>query len=218
MTQHILSTALGLGCAIMMALWPAAHAQQADNIYGGTTSLYRPDNHAKQKEAITGGTCVIESGAFPIGFNAYVVPDGDHPSYPPFCSPVPAGPLNLVMDILVPEVREMPLTVRLMKVEGGEEREVLSVPAQAYTSGNIPLAVNLEPRGKYNVLLIGDNGAGDVVNLVSIPLDVRRAGDFVHTGTGTGWSFLVLVVGLAALTGGLIHFWRPKPSTRGTSS
>lgn len=213
--------AFGLGCAMMMVFWPVAHAQQADkaeNISGGTASLYRPDNHAKQKEAISGGTCVIQTGAFPIGFNAYVVPDGDHPSYPPFCSPVPAGPLNLVMDILAPEVREMPLIVQLMKIEGGEERKVLSVPAQAYTSGNIPLAVNLEPLGKYNVLLIGDDGDGSVSNLVSIPLEVRRAGDFVHTGTGTGWGFLVLVVGLAALTGGLIHFWRPKPSTRGTSS
>jgi hypothetical protein len=213
MIQRIWLVAIGLGCAIMTTFGQVAHAQQADIISGGTASLYRPDNQAKQKEAFTGGTCVIETGAFPIGFNAYVVPDGDHPSYPPFCSPVPAGPLNLVMDILVSEVREMPLIVRLVKIEGGEAREVLSMPAQAYTSGNIPLAVNLEPLAKYEVLLIGDDGRGNVANLVSIPFDVRRAGDFVNTGTGMGFGFLFLVLGLAGLVGGLIHFWRPKSST-----
>jgi hypothetical protein len=215
--ERNLLMAFGLAFGIMVSFAPAALAQQGEVISGGTASLYRPDNQAKQKEAFTGGTCVIETGAFPIGFNAYVVPDGDHPSYPPFCSPVPAGPLNLVMDILVSEVREMPLIVRLVKIEGGEAREVVSMPAQAYTSGNIPLAVNLEPLARYEVLLIGDDGSGNVANLVSIPFDVRRAGDFVNTGTGMGMGFLILVLGIAGLTGGLIHFWRPKSSTTNNS-
>ena len=111
----------------------------------------------------------------------------------------------------------MPLIVRLVKIEGGEAREIVSMPAQAYTSGNIPLAVNLEPLAKYEVLLIGDDGSGNVANLVSIPFDVRRAGDFVNTGTGMGMGFLILVLGIAGLTGGLIHFWRPKPSTMNNS-
>ncbi len=172
-----------------------------------------PDNQPKQKEAISGGACIVQTGAFPVGFNAYVVPDGDHPSYPPFCSPVPAGLLNLVIDILAPDMREASLAVRLMRIEGREEREVLSVPAKEYTSGSIPLAVNLEPLGKYNVMLIGNDATGNVSALVNIPLDVRKAGDFVHTGNGgTDWGFMVLVVGLAGLTGGVIHFWRPKPA------
>ncbi len=217
MPQRISLRAFYSGCAILMALafLPAAHAQQA----GDGWQLFRPDNQAKQKEAISGGACVVQTGAFPVGFNAYVVPDGDHPSYPPFCSPVPAGPLNLVIDILAPDMREAPLAVRLVKIEGGEEREVLSVPATEYTSGNIPLAVNLEPQAKYKVLLIGNDASGSAGNLVSIPLDVRKAGDYVHTGNGgTGWGFLVLVVGLAGLTGGAVHFWRPKPATTGTGT
>jgi hypothetical protein len=110
----------------------------------------------------------------------------------------------------------MPLAVRLMKIEGGEEREVLSVPATEYISGNIPLAVNLEPLAKYNVLLIGNDRSGKADNLVTIPLEVRKAGDFVHTGNGgTGWGFLVLVVALAGLAGGVMHFWRPKQATTG---
>ena len=152
-----------------------------------------------------------------MGFNAYVVPDGDHPSYPPFFFPVPAGPLNLVIDILSPEVREMSLMVKLIKIDGGE-REIMSVPATAYTSGNIPLAVNLEPLAKYNVLLIGDDGHGNNSNLVTIPLEVRRAGDFVHSGnSGMNIGFLILVVALVGLVGGVMHFWRPKPAIRGNT-
>lgn len=218
MAQRIFLIVLYLGWPLMaLAFLPPAYGQQ-----GASTEalqLHRPDNHATQKESISGGACVVETGAFPVGFNAYVVPDGDHPSYPPFCSPVPAGPLNLVIDVLAREVREIPLVVRLMKVEGGEEHEVLSVPATEYTSGNIPLAVNLEPLAKYKILLLGNDASGNLDSLVTIPLDVRKAGDYVHTGNGgTGWGFLVLVVALAALAGGLIHFWRPKPATTNTGT
>ena len=118
------------------------------------------------------------------------LPDGDHPSCPPFSSPLPAGPLNIVMDLFASEIREFSLAIRLMKVESSEEREVLSVPAQKYESGNIALAVDLEPLSKYNILLIGDNEAGRPETLVAIPLEVRRAGDFVHASKGTGWGFL----------------------------
>jgi hypothetical protein len=59
------------------------------------------------------------------------------------------------------------------------------MPATAYTSGNIPLAVNLEPVSKYKVLLIGKDESGNPETLVTIPLDVRRAGDFVHTGNSS---------------------------------
>ncbi|HEV7929623.1 MAG TPA: hypothetical protein VGP12_05765, partial [Nitrosospira sp.] len=159
MTKQLFFRMSGMLGAFLITLiyLSAAHAQQTDDMATNDWRPHRPNNQAKQKESISGGACAIQTGAFPVGFNAYVVPTGDHPSYPPFCSPVPAGPLNLVIDILEPEVREIPLLVRLVKIEGGEEREVLSVPATEYTSGNIPLAVNLEPLGRYNVLLIGDD-------------------------------------------------------------
>ena len=218
MNQRIFPMSLVGGCVLLMALilLQSAHAAQGSAIDDGWR-LHRPDNHATQKESISGGACAVQTGAFPVGFNAYVVPDGDHPSYPPFCSPVPAGPLNLVIDILSPEVREMSLMVKLIKIDGGE-REIISVPATAYTSGNIPLAVNLEPLAKYIVLLIGDDGRGNNSNLVTIPLEVRRAGDFVHSGnSGMNIGFLILVVALVGLVGGVMHFWRPKPAIRGNT-
>lgn len=213
MTQQIFIAVFRAGILTLMTLTavPISKAQQSAGEISTQWRTYRPDNQAKQKEAISGGTCVVQTGAFPVGFNAYVVPDGDHPSYPPFCSPVPAGPLNLVIDILQQEVREMPLVVNLVKVEGTAESEVLSVPAAAYTSGNIPLAVNLEPLGKYRILLIGNGESGSPETLVAIPLDVRREGDFVHTGNSSmNSSFFLLVVGIAGMVGAAIHFWRPK--------
>ena len=131
MTQRMSPWVFYRGCIVLMALaaLPVAHAQQTANVSSGAWQPHRPDNQPKQKEAISGGACLIQSGAFPVGFNAYVVPNGDHPSYPPFCSPVPAGPLNLVIDILAPHMRDATLAVRLMKTEGGDEREILTVPA-----------------------------------------------------------------------------------------
>ncbi|SFW13224.1 hypothetical protein [Nitrosovibrio sp. Nv17] len=207
--RSLLVAMLCLGIAALAAFPAASGAQEAED-FSSSLRAPRPENRTRQKESFSSGACVVETGAFPVGFNAYVVPDGDHPSYPPFCSPVPAGPLNIVMDLFAPEIREVPLTVRLMKVEGGDEREVLVVPAQAYGSGNIALAVDLEPLAKYNLLIIGDDEAGRPETLVTIPLEVRRAGDFVHSGKGTGWGFLVMVVALAGLVGGAIHKWNPK--------
>ena len=99
MIQRVPPLARYLAIIVTLALLPVVNAQEITSDPGKEWRPYRPDNQAKQKEAISGGACVVQTGAFPVGFNAYVVPDGDHPSYPPFCSPVPAGPLNLVIDI-----------------------------------------------------------------------------------------------------------------------
>lgn len=209
--RTVLVAMLYLGGTALATFPLVSNAQEGEDS-SNSFRIPRPENRTKQKESFSSGACVVESGAFPVGFNAYVVPDGDHPSYPPFCSPVPAGPLNIVMDLFAPEIREFPLAIKLTKVESGEEREVLSVPAQEYGAGNIALAVDLEPLSKYNILLIGNNEAGHPETLVTIPLEVRRAGDFAHTGKGTGWGFLVMVVAIAGLVGGLIHRWNPKKS------
>jgi hypothetical protein len=50
--------------------------------------------------------------------------------------------------------------------------------------------------------------------LVTIPLEVRRAGDFIHSGKDTGWGFLLIVFALAEVIGGPIHKWNSKKLAR----
>ncbi len=46
--------------------------------------------------------------------------------------------------------------------------------------------------------------------MATIPFDVRRAGDFVNTGTGMGMGFLILVLGLAGLPAACSIFGAPN--------
>lgn len=161
--------------------------------------ITRPDNHRdKQKDSITSGACVINSGSFPVGFNAYVIPDGDHPPYPPFCSPVPAGRLDIVIDLFSFELREKPIAIKIVKIEEGKEHEIELIPSTTYNNGSIPLRVSFEPRSKYNILLLEENADEDANKvLVTIPLDVRRKGDYVHTGATDsmfGFLFVIFVI------------------------
>lgn len=173
----------------------------AENVKSGWT-MSRPDNHRdKQRESVTSGACVIDSGSFPVGFNAYVIPEGNHPSYPPFCSPVPAGRLDIVIDLFSSELRERPIAIKIVKIEKGEEHEISSLPPNTYTNGSIPLTVSFEPSSKYNILLIEKKGNESTdKHLVTIPLDVRRKGDYVYTGaTDSMFGFLFVVFGIVGL-------------------
>ena len=156
---------------------------------------------SKQLESVTSGACVIDSGSFPVGFNAYVVPEGNHPSYPPFCSPVPAGLLNIVIDLFSFELREQPIVIKVVKIEPNEEQEALSIPSTTYNNGSIPIMISLEPRSKYNILLLEGNPDKDIgTSLVTIPIETRRKGDYVHTGkagSGSKYGYLFIIFGIA---------------------
>lgn len=179
-----------------------AYALQAENSSSNTLHF-----NSKQQEEVSGGACVIETDAFPVGFNAYVVPEGNHPSYPAFCSPVPAGSLNIVIDLLAPDMRKVPLTLKLLKLEDGRELEVSSLPEDVYPFGSIAFAANLAPLASYKIVLLFDNNSSELgPDSVEIPFDVRRKGDFVHTGTGgTSWRFFFFMLAILGLAGGMIH-------------
>lgn len=173
----------------------------AENVKSGS-EMSRSENHrVKQRESVTSGACVIESGSFPVGFNAYVIPEGNHPSYPPFCSPVPAGRLDIVIDLFSDELRDRPIAIKIVKIEKGEEHEISSLPPSKYTNGSIPLQVLFEPSSKYKILLFEKNANESIdKHLVTIPLDVRRKGDYVHTGaTESMFGFLFVVFGIVGL-------------------
>lgn len=156
---------------------------------------------SEQRESVTSGACVIDSGSFPVGFNAYVVPEGNHPSYPPFCSPVPAGLLNIVIDLFSFELREQKIAIKVVKIEQNEEQEALSIPSTTYNNGSIPIMISLEPRSKYNILLLeGDSDKDIGTPLVTIPIETRREGDYVHTGAaGSTYGFLFIIFGIVGL-------------------
>jgi len=183
-------------------------------LQGESSSSKTSHFNSKQQEEVSGGACVIQTDAFPVGFNAYVVPEGNHPSYPPFCSPVPTGPLNIVIDILAQDMREVPITLKLLKLEDGHEIEVSSLPEDVYPFGSIAFAVNLEPLASYKILLLFDNNYSELMtNSAEVPFEVRKKGDFVHTGTGeTTWGFFFFTLIILSLGGGVIHYFlRPQP-------
>ncbi|MBA2483736.1 MAG: hypothetical protein H0V39_04815 [Nitrosomonas sp.] len=188
--------------SMIFVLSSIAYAQQDKNISSNTQHF-----NSKQKEEISGGACVIQTDAFPVGFNAYVVPEGNHPSYPPFCSPVPTGPLNIVLDILDPNMRKVPLTLKLLKLEDGRELEISSLPEDLYPFGSISFAADLEPVTSYKILILFEDNFSELENnRVEIPFEVRRKGDFVHTGTGgSTWGFFFFVLGILGLGGWIIR-------------
>lgn len=187
-----------LSSVLCLILFSNTYAEDVDSGW----KMSRPDNHRdKQRESVTSGACVIDSGAFPVGFNAYVIPEGNHPSYPPFCSPVPAGRLDIVIDLFSFELREKPIAIKIVKIEKGEEQEIESIPPATYNNGSIPLTVSFEPRSKYHILLLENNvDEGTNIHLVTIPLDVRRKGDYVYTGaTESMFGFLFIIFGSVGL-------------------
>ena len=92
MAQQIFRIARHLALPLMALVFsPGAFAQQTEDS-SETLKLHRPDNHATQKESISGGACVVETGAFPVGFNAYVVPEGTILHILPFARRYPPAP------------------------------------------------------------------------------------------------------------------------------
>ena len=156
---------------------------------------------SEQLDSVTSGACVIDSGSFPVGFNAYVVPEGNHPSYPPFCSPVPAGLLNIVIDLFSFELREQPIAIKVVKIEKNKKQEALSIPSTTYNNGSIPIMISLEPHSKYTILLLeGDPDIDIGTPLVTIPIETRSKGDYVHTGaTDSKYGFLFIIFGIVGL-------------------
>jgi hypothetical protein len=65
MTRGIDVVMFFLGSVMLTALSfsPVAHAQQTDNVAREALQLHRPDNHATQKESISGGACAIQTVA-----------------------------------------------------------------------------------------------------------------------------------------------------------
>src|SRR5690348_16390915 len=140
------------------------------------------DRSSTYPKGYRGGTCTIESEGLMVGYSAYFIPNDyeipDDPSsakaVPVLCGKVPSpGTLNVTLDLLHPEsARNAPLGLRLVKLsENNTERELLSIPPQAYRSGTLTQAFKFDSIGQYALHLDGKLPNGTKFDL-QIPIKV----------------------------------------------
>lgn len=158
-----------------------------------------------------GDDCNIKSGPIPLNYSVYEKPKGQLPPTHAFCKHVPnTGEHIVTVDLQGSKSREIPIGIRLVLAEGGQNKTVMSTPAQPYPSGTITFLVNLKELGQYNLLLETEKD-GKMSAAVTLPLHVGEGGG--HGGhSGIGMLEIALLLGAG---GGIaVFFWlrRNKPS------
>lgn len=153
------------------------------------------------------GNCVIETGTYPVEFAAYPLPGpGENPNAEvhPHCDHIPkSGQVRLLVDLVKPEQREMPLTLHLVKVEGNTKKDILTVPEKTYGTGFVAIETALEQEGQYTLLLDFAKTANTAEGHVRIPLHVGdRDG-----GHGLPWFKIGAGVLLLLAAGGGAWYW-----------
>lgn len=160
------------------------------------------------------GNCSIQTGPFPVEFAAYQVPgpgEDQNIAIHPHCDHIPTpGAVRLSIDLMEPAEREIPLALRLVRIDNGEEKELISVPAKTYPAGVVALETKLDRDGQYALLLDVAKSSSNSGGQIRIPMHVGdQAG-------GHGLSWLTLAIGaiLLAAAGSAAWFWlrRPPPA------
>lgn len=153
------------------------------------------------------GSCTIETGTFPVEFAAYQVPgpgEDQNLAIHPHCDHIPtAGAVRLSVDLMEPPEREMPLALRLVKVDGNQEKELVSVPAKTYASGIVALETQLDQDGQYALLLDFDKSEKYAGGKIRIPLHVGEGGGHGFPWLGAGVGLILLL----AAGGGTYYYW-----------
>jgi hypothetical protein len=85
-----------------------------------------------------------------------------------FCEDIPkTGPTIVVMDAVEPELRDLPIEVRIISDTGDESQldaiTLVHIPKKIYPSGSVPLEYTFAKAGRY----VGLVTAGDAVQYVS---------------------------------------------------
>lgn len=94
---------------------------------------------------------------------------------------------------------------------GASSNDNFYMAPMVHKSGIIVIATNLTERGKYNITLEKDDGAGNSKPVVTIPLNVGKGGG--HGSHGGGFGMVEIVLLLAAAGGGAFYFIRRKKSS-----
>lgn len=157
----------------------------------------------------SGDDCNIKTGPIPLNYSVYEKPKGALPPTMAHCKHVPnIGEHIVTVDLQGSKSREIPIGIRLVLAEGGQNKTVMSTPAQPYPSGTITFLVNLKELGQYNLLLETEKN-GKMSATVTLPLHVGEGGG--HGGhSGIGMLEIALLLGAGGIA---VFFWlRRKPS------
>jgi hypothetical protein len=137
--------------------------------------------------------CVQKTGSRPVHFTAY------QPQFDPageYCADVPkSGSTIVVFDLVDPELRAIPLDLRVVKSANGGDETLLHVPAKLYANGVVNAEVELGEPGRYAALLTLENGP-----TVTFPLRVAM-----------GYSPLVWILPLVGVAPAL-YYWSQRRS------
>ncbi len=101
-----------------------------------------------------GDDCNIKSGPIPLNYSVYEKPKGALPPTMGHCKHVPnIGEHLVTIDLQGSKSREIPIGIRLVLVEGGQNKTIMSKSPELYSSGTINFGLNFKELGQYHILL-----------------------------------------------------------------
>ena len=159
-----------------------------------------------------GDDCNIKSGPIPLNYSVYEKPKGALPPTMGHCKHVPnIGEHLVTVDLQGSKSREVPIGIRLVLVEGGQNKTIMSKAPELYTSGTINFGLNFKELGQYHILLETEQN-GKMTTAATLPLHVGEGGGHGSHSGGIG----MLEIALLLAAGGIaIFFWtRRKPNKK----
>ncbi|MGQ0593748.1 MAG: hypothetical protein ACT4QB_14210 [Gammaproteobacteria bacterium] len=168
--------------------------------------------------------CLITNDFYAVHLTAYQVPaevssDAVKAGFKPYCRELPnAGKTYITLDLLDPDVRNAPMTVRVLRErDDGPPVTLTELPRRTYPAGVVEAVADLPEPGRYRVVLeMGETKASE--DVITIPVTVVSP----HSMAPVLLALLALAVvgGLAVLLPrlrlqqGSIDPWKPtKGST-----
>lgn len=153
--------------------------------------------------------CNIKTGPIPLTYSVYEKPKGALPPTMAHCKHVPnLGEHFVTVDLQGSKSREIPIGIRLVLVEGGQNKTIMSTPPQKYTSGTINFRLNFKELGQYNILLETEQN-GRMITTVTLPLHVGEGGG--HGSSGIGMLEIALLLGAGGIAS---FFWLRRKSSK----
>lgn len=172
--------------------------------------------------------CLIANDLYAVYFSAYIKPEGNleeikgkdrNKLLRSYCREIPkTGSLYFTADLVDDDVRETPVSIRLVKQEliGEDEKKaenfkdivtLFEVPAKLYPQGMVETQIELDKNGYYALyLLIGEENTIAEENILRIPLNIGVDPDAIPV-----WHIVLAILGIMAglmiaVTVGVIMF------------